>query len=106
MELVEFEEKYIENPNKENRKRLIKKLKTSEIFVRFDENDNPVLLTDEDTGEVLICLDSEPFDEHSKPFTFKECIRLKDAVSEVLETKAILVLDIDSFEIDIPEDIL
>lgn len=106
MELIEFEEKYIENPNKENRKRLFKKLKSSEIFVRFDENDNPVLLTDETTGEVLICVDSEPFDEHSKLFSFKECLRLKQAVTEVLKKKVILVLDIDSYEIDIPEDVL
>ncbi len=106
MELVEFEEKYIENPNKENRKRLLKTLKTSELIVRFDENDNPVLLTDEATEEILICLDSEPYNEHSKSFTFKECVRLKQAVSEVLEKKVVLVLDIDSYEIDIPEDIL
>lgn len=106
MELFELEEKYIENPNKENRKRLLKKLNQSDLYVRYDQNDNPLLLTDEQTGDILICVDREQIDQYSKLTSFKECLQLKRAVKEVLKKKVVLVLDIDEYEIDIPEDVL
>ncbi|MBP3870225.1 MAG: hypothetical protein J6E46_04540 [Faecalicoccus sp.] len=106
MELFELEEKYIDNPNKENRKRLLKKLNQSDLYVRYDQNDNPLLLTDEQTGDILICIDREPVDEFSKLTSFKDCLQLKKVVKEVLKKKVVLVLDIDEYEIDIPEDVL